>query len=72
MDRSAYTPDVTVPRVSIEAGVTTGWSGLVDLAVGIDEFGASGPGDEVMAHYGLAPGLIADKVLTLLADRRET
>jgi transketolase len=72
MDRSAYTPDLTLPRVSIEAGVTSGWRGLVDLAIGIDEFGASGPGDQVMAHYGLTTNAVTAQIVQLLADRRET
>jgi transketolase len=67
MDRSAYSPDLTVPRVSIEAGVTSGWRGLVDLAIGIDDFGASGPGDEVMAHVGLSPEVVAEQITEFLA-----
>lgn len=69
MDRTAYRPDRSVPRVSIEAGVTSGWLGLVDLAIGIDEFGASGPGDAVLAHVGLTPDHITERVLALLTSR---
>ncbi len=69
MDRSTYTPDRAIPRVSIEAGVTSGWRGLVDLAIGIDEFGASGPGDEVMAHYGLNVEAVQTRIVTLLEER---
>lgn len=28
------------------------WTGLVDVAIGLDSFGTSAPGDEVMAHHG--------------------
>lgn len=66
MDRSAYSPDLTVPRVSIEAGVTSGWRGLVDLAIGIDDFGASGPGEEVLAHVGLTATAITERITRLL------
>lgn len=52
VDRSRYTPDPSATTVSIEAGSTSGWAGLVDLAIGIDDYGASGPGGEVMAHHG--------------------
>lgn len=72
MDRSAYTPDLTLPRVSIEAGVTSGWRGLVDLAIGIDDFGASGPGDLVMAHCGLDVESVRTRILALLAQERQT
>ncbi len=72
MDRSAYTPDLTLPRVSIEAGVTSGWRGLVELAIGIDDFGASGPGDVVMAHCGLDVESVRTRILALLAQERQT
>lgn len=48
-------PNVT-RRASIEAGSTITWYkyiGLDGLAIGIDEFGASGPGNKVFEHYGL-------------------
>ncbi len=43
-------------RVSVEAGATLGWHRFVGLdgtAIGIDRFGASAPGDVVMAHLGI-------------------
>ena len=45
-----------VPRVSIEAGVTFGWSDIVGstgASVGIDRFGASAPGAEVAEKLGM-------------------
>ncbi|RAJ68788.1 transketolase [Streptomyces sp. Amel2xB2] len=62
MDRSRYTPDPSAVAVSIEAGSSAGWKGLVDLAVGIDEFGSSGPGDEVLAHHGFTVDAVLDRV----------
>ena len=47
---------VGVPRVSIEAGITFGWSGIVGstgASVGIDRFGASAPGAEVAEKLGM-------------------
>jgi transketolase len=67
MDRSAYRPDRTVPRVSIEAGVTSGWLGLVDLAIGIDEFGRSGPGEAVLDHLGLSVEAVTARIAELLS-----
>ncbi|MGD9960751.1 transketolase [Nocardioides sp.] len=68
MDRSLYVPDRSVPRVSIEAGVTSGWRGLVDLAIGIDEFGASGPGPAVLAHVGLTTEAVTAQITALLSE----
>ncbi len=49
-------------RVSIEAGVTTVWGSIVGLdgkSVGIDSFGLSAPGDQVMDHFGInAAGVV--------------
>ena len=52
-------------RVSIEAGITTGWehyTGLNGLNIGIDTFGESAPGNEVADHFGIVPGKIADRI----------
>ncbi|GGK42382.1 transketolase [Nocardia camponoti] len=61
-DRTRFTPDPTVTTVSIEAGVTAGWEGTVDLAIGLDEFGHSGPGAEVLAHLGFTAEAIARRI----------
>lgn len=42
-----------VPRVSVEAGSTFGWSLWADACVGIDHFGASAPGPELMERFGI-------------------
>ncbi|WUJ70281.1 transketolase [Kribbella soli] len=64
LDRSHYTPDPSATTVSIEAGSTAGWRGLVDIAIGIDEFGTCGPGDAVLAHHGFT----ADAVLARIRE----
>ena len=46
------------PRVAVEAGVTLGWERFVGergAVVGIDRYGASGPGGEVLKHFGFTP-----------------
>ena len=46
------------PRVAVEAGVTLGWERFVGergAVVGIDRYGASGPGGEVLEHFGFTP-----------------
>lgn len=50
----------TAPRVSVEAGVTAGWSRYADAHVGIDRFGASGPGKTVSEKLGMnVPNVVA-------------
>jgi transketolase len=57
-----------VPKVSLEAASTFGWSRWVDRSIGIDGFGASGPGAEVLAHFGLTPDAVAARVLEHVAE----
>jgi transketolase len=62
LDRSRCVPDPSATTVSIEAGATAVWSGLVDFAIGIDEFGVSGPGGEVMAHNGFTVDAVLARI----------
>jgi len=41
-------------KISIEAGATIGWYKYADVAYGIDSFGASGKGNQVMEYYGFS------------------
>lgn len=70
LDRSQYSPDTTAIMVSLEAGSTAGWTGLVDLAIGIDEHGDSGKGEAVMAHHGFTVEEVAARIRNLLARTR--
>ncbi|MBA2470637.1 MAG: transketolase [Chloroflexia bacterium] len=66
-------PDGT-PRVSIEAGSTLGWSrytGSNGVSVGIDTYGASGPGKEVLKHFGMTKEHVAAAALRLLGRHGE-
>jgi transketolase len=59
-----------LPRVSIEAGVTFGWSDIVgssSLHIGIDHFGASAPAKVLAEQYGFTPEAITDRVAAWLA-----
>ncbi|MFD7155570.1 transketolase [Kribbella sp. NPDC059898] len=69
LDRSQYVPGMAPTTVSIEAGSTAGWSGLVDVAIGIDSFGSSGPGDEVMAHHGFTAEQVVARIQDHLSER---
>jgi transketolase len=53
--REAVLPAAVRARVSIEAGATFGWERWVGdsgVALGIDGYGASAPGEKVLAEYG--------------------
>ncbi len=58
----------SVPKISVEAATTFGWSRWVDASIGIDSFGASGKGDKVLAHFGLTPDSVAARVLDHVAE----
>jgi len=56
-----------VPRVSVEAGTTFGWSRFAESSVGIDRFGASAPGATVLDELGINPGNVVEHARALLA-----
>ncbi len=45
--------DPSVPRISLEAGVTLGWERYADTCLGVDRFGASAPGSVVLDELGM-------------------
>ena len=55
------------PVVSVEAGSTFGWERWADVAVGIDRFGASAPGEVVMDRLGITAAGVAAAVRSTLA-----
>ncbi len=63
--RQAVLPD-GVPKLSVEAGATLGWERYADASVGIDRFGASAPGAEVLDHLGINPTHVAECAHALL------
>jgi transketolase len=57
-------------RVSIEAGVTFGWSrylGTAGKAIGVDRFGASAPGEVIYEKLGLTSQAVVSAVKSLLS-----
>ena len=61
-------PDVRA-RLSVEAGISLGWERWVGDAggsVAIDRFGASAPGDEVLARLGFTAENVATRAAALL------
>ena len=57
---------LTLPSVSVEAGVSQGWERWVDDSVSIERFGASAPGAEVMERLGITAEAVAAAVHSLL------
>ena len=58
-----------VPVLSVEAGITLGWqkyTGAQGDSLGIDHFGASGPGPQVMEKFGFTAENIVKRALALL------
>ncbi|MEY4656721.1 MAG: transketolase [Actinomycetota bacterium] len=56
-----------VPVVSVEAGVTFGWSKYADVSVGIDRFGASAPGSTVLKNLGISAENVAEQARVVLS-----
>jgi transketolase len=70
---AAYKDSVlgTAPRVSVEAGTTFGWRewlGARGAAVGIDRFGASAPGEVLLAELGVTASAVVAAARRLLSQ----
>jgi transketolase len=60
----------TARRISIEAGATALWRGLVGLdgiAIGLDHFGASAPAEILAEKFGFTAQAVTDRVLSAIA-----
>lgn len=72
---AGYRAEVIPPdaaKVSVEAGSTMGWErwiGTGGVAVGVDEFGASAPYQELYRRYGVTPEAVEEAVRQALARR---
>lgn len=67
--KEAIFPKDISKKISIEMGLTLGWEkyiGQQGLAIGIDRFGESGPGEEIMAQYGFEKQVLKGKLLRYL------
>jgi transketolase len=66
--KSVLPPEI--PKVSVEAGVTLGWSRYVGSdggSVGVDRFGASAPGPIVLRELGISVEHVIETVIRVLA-----
>ena len=57
-----------VPTLAVEAGVSFGWDRWADDTVSIDRFGASAPGNTVLAELGINPENVAERAQALLGE----
>lgn len=67
--RDSVLPPTITARVSVEAGVTTGWErwiGRDGIAIGLDRFGASAPQELIYEHLGITADAVADAVKKLV------
>jgi transketolase len=67
--RDSVLPPRVEARLAIEAAAPLGWHRYVGDGgdvLGVETFGASAPGDEVMRHYGFATDNVVQKALALL------
>ena len=61
--RESVIPAECVRRIAIEAGVSALWhqyTGLKGKVIGIDRFGMSAPGDQVMSELGITADAVVD------------
>ena len=61
-----------VPVLAVEAASSFGWERWADESVSLDRFGASGPGAEVLAHFGFTPDNVAARARALLEARKKS
>ena len=57
------------PRVSVEAGVTFGWSTWADASVGLDGFGVSAPYQDAYAHFGITAEAVSERAREAIGSR---
>lgn len=58
-----------LPKIAIEAGIRQGWDGLIGRNggfVGMNSFGASGPGAELFEHFGITTDAVVSKAKEML------
>ncbi|MGH9609289.1 MAG: transketolase [Bryobacteraceae bacterium] len=72
--RESILPKATTRRVAVEAGSTFGWerwTGDRGIIIGIDHYGASAPGDEIMRQFGMTAEHVTSAALRLMGRDAE-
>ncbi len=73
--RDSVLPAAVSARVSVEAASPFGWEryvGPTGVIIGVNHFGASAPGPEVMERYGFTVEHVVATAETVIADNRRT
>jgi len=71
-ERDAVLPPEVSARLAVEAGSTQGWHRYVGdrgAVIGVDRFGASAPGKDVLEKYGFTVGNVYAGAKALLKKR---
>jgi transketolase len=55
-----------VPRLAVEAAASFGWDRWAEASISIDHFGASAPGDRVLAEFGYTADNVATAAKAML------
>jgi transketolase len=72
--RESVLPRDIKKRVTVEASATYGWerwAGSDGIIIGIDHYGASAPGDEVMRNFGFTVEHVTSAALKLMGRNEE-
>ena len=72
--RESILPKNMKKRVTVEAASTYGWerwAGDEGAMIGVDHYGASAPGDEIMKHFGFTAEHVTSAALRLLGRNEE-
>jgi transketolase len=72
--RESVLPKAVRKRVTVEAGATMGWhkwAGDEGVMIGLDRYGASAPGEEIMRNLGFTPEHVTSAALGLLGRADE-
>ncbi|MBN2871340.1 MAG: transketolase, partial [Halothiobacillaceae bacterium] len=67
--KESVLPRAVRARVAVEAGVTDGWRkyvGLEGVVVGLDRFGESAPGGELLKYFGFTVEHVVEAVKAVL------
>lgn len=72
--RESVLPKRIKARVAVEAASPLGWHRWVGdegVVIGVTQFGASAPGDQVMKHYGFTPEHVTSAALRVLGRKAD-
>lgn len=73
-DRERILPRDVTRRVSVEAGTTLGWEryiGSSGIAIGVDHFGASAPGQVLFERFGITVERVVEAATRLMQEDRK-